>query len=142
MIDHILIFRKFCFVYLLSELPDLRKSKNVSDRNLIGWNKVRQFRVIIFLNQFFFHKNAKIPKDTSTIFQKTTYLIFFPGTQTRLVVVVDGLDSCEQSKVLSVLDAVHMLFSDEGSPFIILLAIDPHVVSKAVEINIHQVCPI
>ena len=60
--------------------------------------------------------------------------------QTRLVVVVDGLDSCEQSKVLSVLDAVHMLFSDEGSPFIILLAIDPHVVSKAVEINIHQVC--
>lgn len=55
------------------------------------------------------------------------------------MVVVDGLDSCEQSKVLSVLDAVHMLFSDEGSPFIILLAIDPHVVSKAVEINIHQV---
>ena len=95
--------------------------------------------LLFFLNQFFFHKNAKIPKDTSTIFQKTTYLIFFPGTQTRLVVVVDGLDSCEQSKVLSVLDAVHMLFSDEGSPFIILLAIDPHVVSKAVEINIHQV---
>ena len=47
----------------------------------------------------------------------------FTGYQTRMVVVVDGLDSCEQSRVLSVLDAVHMLFSDEGSPFIILLAI-------------------
>lgn len=63
----------------------------------------------------------------------------FTGHQTRLVVVVDGLDSCEQSKVLSVLDAVHMLFSDEGSPFIILLAIDPHVITKAIELNIHQV---
>ena len=55
----------------------------------------------------------------------------FTDQRTRLVVVVDGLDSCEQSKVLSVLDAVHMLFSDEGSPFIILLAIDPHVITKA-----------
>lgn len=62
----------------------------------------------------------------------------FTGYQTRLVVVVDGLDSCEQSRVLSVLDAVHMLFSDEGSPFIILLAIDPHVITKAIELNIHQ----
>ena len=64
----------------------------------------------------------------------------FTGCQTRLVVVVDGLDSCEQARVLSVLDAVHMLFSDEGSPFIILLAIDPHVIIKAIELNIHQVC--
>ena len=63
----------------------------------------------------------------------------FTDQRTRLVVVVDGLDSCEQSKVLSVLDAVHMLFSDEGSPFIILLAIDPHVITKAIELNIHDV---
>jgi ankyrin repeat-rich membrane spanning protein len=41
--------------------------------------------------------------------------------------------------VLSILDAVHMLFSDEGSPFIILLAIDPHIVIKAIELNINQV---
>ncbi|KAF5290012.1 hypothetical protein FQR65_LT11678 [Abscondita terminalis] len=55
--------------------------------------------------------------------------------QTRLVIVVDGLDSCEQDKVLLVLDAVHVLFSDANSPFIIILAIDPHVIAKAVEIN-------
>ena len=61
------------------------------------------------------------------------------GQQSRLVVVVDGLDSCEQSKVLSVLDAVHMLFSDPGSPFILLLAIDPHVITKAIELNLNQV---
>jgi ankyrin repeat-rich membrane spanning protein len=60
----------------------------------------------------------------------------FSGFQTRLVVVVDGLDSCEQPKVLSVLDAVQILFSDPGAPFIILLAIDPHVIIKAIELNL------
>lgn len=50
--------------------------------------------------------------------------------QTRLVIFVDGLDSCEQDKVLLVLDAVHMLFSDANSPFIVILAIDPHVIAK------------
>ncbi|XP_063216492.1 kinase D-interacting substrate of 220 kDa isoform X3 [Bacillus rossius redtenbacheri] len=59
----------------------------------------------------------------------------FTSQQTRLVVVVDGLDSCEQDKVLLVLDAVHMLFSDSTAPFIIVLAIDPHIISKAVETN-------
>eukprot|EP00095_Tigriopus_kingsejongensis_P008494 snap_masked-scaffold18_size714446-processed-gene-6.15 protein:Tk08494 transcript:snap_masked-scaffold18_size714446-processed-gene-6.15-mRNA-1 annotation:"kinase d-interacting substrate of 220 kda-like isoform x2" len=61
----------------------------------------------------------------------------FTNQQSRMVIIVDGLDSCEQSKVLSVLDAVHMLFSDKGSPFIILLAIDPHVIIKAIELNLN-----
>ncbi|XP_063923502.1 kinase D-interacting substrate of 220 kDa B isoform X3 [Zophobas morio] len=55
--------------------------------------------------------------------------------QTRLVIIVDGLDSCEQDKVLLILDTVHMLFSDANSPFIVILAIDPHVIAKAVEMN-------
>lgn len=50
--------------------------------------------------------------------------------QTRLVIIVDGLDSSEQDKVLLVLDAVHMLFSDANCPFIVILAIDPHVIAK------------
>lgn len=50
--------------------------------------------------------------------------------QTRLVIIVDGLDSCEQEKVLLILDTVHMLFSDANSPFIVILAIDPHVIAK------------
>ena len=43
---------------------------------------------------------------------------------------MDGLDSGEQDKVLQVLDAVHILFSDNKAPFIILLAIDPHITAK------------
>ncbi|KAJ1531607.1 hypothetical protein ONE63_000279 [Megalurothrips usitatus] len=54
----------------------------------------------------------------------------FCQQQSRLVVVVDGLDACEQDKVVLVLDAVHLLFSDANSPYIVILAIDPHVVSK------------
>ncbi|XP_028037940.1 kinase D-interacting substrate of 220 kDa B isoform X4 [Bombyx mandarina] len=59
----------------------------------------------------------------------------FTGQQTRLVVVVDALDSCEQEKVLTLLNAVHALCSDPNSPFILLLAIDPHIIAKAVEMN-------
>ena len=62
----------------------------------------------------------------------------FSGQQSRLIVVVDGLDSVEQRKVLSVLDTVHTLFSDPHSPFIILLAIDPHVITKAIEPKLNQ----
>lgn len=54
----------------------------------------------------------------------------FTGQQTRLVVVVDALDSCEQEKVLALLNSVHALCADPKSPFILLLAIDPHIISK------------
>lgn len=50
--------------------------------------------------------------------------------QSRLVVIVDGLDSCEQDKVLLVLDAIQALFSDNGYPFVVILAIDPHIIAK------------
>ena len=54
----------------------------------------------------------------------------FSEQQTRLVIIVDGLDSCEQDKVVLILDAVHTLFSNANSPFITVLAIDPHVIAK------------
>lgn len=54
----------------------------------------------------------------------------FTAQQSRLVVIVDGLDSCEQDKVLLVLDAIQSLFSDNGCPFIVILAIDPHIIAR------------
>lgn len=54
----------------------------------------------------------------------------FTGRRTRIVIVVDGLDSCEQDKVLNMLDTVRLLFSDQNAPFVTLLAIDPHVIIK------------
>jgi hypothetical protein len=61
------------------------------------------------------------------------------GRHSRLIVIVDGLDSVEQRKVLQLLDTVRTLFTEPGSPFIILLAIDPHVITKAIELDLNAV---
>ena len=71
-----------------------------------------------------------VKKEVVLLMEMVRGLDAFSGQQSRLIVVVDGLDSVEQRKVLSVLDTVHTLFSDPQSPFIILLAIDPHVITK------------
>jgi ankyrin repeat-rich membrane spanning protein len=52
--------------------------------------------------------------------------------------IVDGLDSVEQRKILTVLDTVHSLFSDPGLPFIIILAIDPHVIIKVLYYGLNR----
>ncbi|XP_030643113.1 kinase D-interacting substrate of 220 kDa B isoform X2 [Chanos chanos] len=61
----------------------------------------------------------------------------FTQNQTRLVVIIDGLDSCEQDKVLQMLDTVRVLFSK--GPFISIFASDPHIIIKAVNQNLNSV---
>lgn len=39
--------------------------------------------------------------------------------------------------LLQVLDTVHLLFGDHDSPFVTVLAVDPHVVIKGIEHNLH-----
>ena len=67
-----------------------------------------------------------------------TALDRFTNTKSRLTIIVDGLDVVEQRKVLKVLDTVNNLFSDADNPFIILLAIDPYIIIKAIELNINE----
>ena len=55
---------------------------------------------------------------------------------TRLVVIVDGLDSCEQEKVLQVLDIIHTLFNEENSSFVTILAVDPQIIIKGINQNL------
>ena len=57
----------------------------------------------------------------------------FTRHQTRIVVLVDGLDSSEQCKVLQLLDAVNLLFTDPDAPFVCLLALDPRVIIRAID---------
>ncbi|XP_055088396.1 kinase D-interacting substrate of 220 kDa B-like isoform X1 [Periophthalmus magnuspinnatus] len=61
----------------------------------------------------------------------------FTQHQTRLVVVIDGLDSCEQDKVLHMLDTVRVLFS-KGA-FISIFASDPHIIIKAINQSLSSV---
>lgn len=57
----------------------------------------------------------------------------FTRHQTRIVIVIDGLDNSEQSKVLQLLDSVNLLFTDPDAPFIILMALDPRVIIRAID---------
>jgi hypothetical protein len=57
----------------------------------------------------------KLKYEVDLMAQMVTNMDQFTGNQTRLVVVVDGLDSCEQDKVLQVLDTIKTLFCDEDS---------------------------
>nr|XP_020652289.1 kinase D-interacting substrate of 220 kDa isoform X2 [Pogona vitticeps] len=61
----------------------------------------------------------------------------FTQNQTRLVVIMDGLDACEQDKVLQMLDTVRVLFSK--GPFIAIFASDPHIIIKAINQNLNSV---
>ncbi|KAL7648710.1 UNVERIFIED_CONTAM: hypothetical protein RMT77_000617 [Armadillidium vulgare] len=80
-----------------------------------------------------------LKEEVNLLIEMVRCLDAFTAQQTRLVVILDGLDSCEQEKVLNVLDAVHTLFTDSNGPFIILLAIDPHIITKAIELNATKV---
>lgn len=60
----------------------------------------------------------------------------FTKNTTRLVIVVDGLDSCEQEKVLQVLDIIHALFNEDNSPFVVILAVDPQIIIKGIDQNL------
>jgi ankyrin repeat-rich membrane spanning protein len=71
-----------------------------------------------------------LKREVAIMVEMVRCLDAYSGQQTRLVMVVDGLDSCEQDQVLYVLDAVHLLFTEQSSPFITLLAIDPHIIIK------------
>lgn len=59
----------------------------------------------------------------------------FTGQQSRLVGVVDTLDSCDTERTLGVLNAIQTLLMTPNRPFVLLLAVDPHVVAKAAEAN-------
>ncbi|XP_035893884.1 kinase D-interacting substrate of 220 kDa isoform X3 [Anopheles stephensi] len=59
----------------------------------------------------------------------------FTGQQSRLVGVVDALDSCDTERTLTILNAVQTLLSAPQRPFVLLLAVDPHVIAKAAEAN-------
>lgn len=49
--------------------------------------------------------------------------------------VVDALDSCNTERVLSLLNAIQTLLSVPNRPYVLLIAVDPHVIAKAAEAN-------
>ncbi|XP_011303261.1 kinase D-interacting substrate of 220 kDa isoform X2 [Fopius arisanus] len=118
--------------------------------NLYTWSRI--FHSLLFSQRRHLHRTiAKLDSLKSEGFIQTLRsevhlmtemvkcLDSFTAQQSRLVLIVDGLDSCEQDKVLLVLDAMQALFSDNNCPFLVILAIDPHIIAKAVELNSRRI---
>ncbi|XP_022110135.1 kinase D-interacting substrate of 220 kDa-like isoform X2 [Acanthaster planci] len=80
-----------------------------------------------------------LKQEADTLSQFVRCVDAFQGSQTRMVVVVDGLDSCEQEQILHLLDSIKALFSSPDSPYITVLAIDPYIIAKAIDQNLHSV---
>ncbi|KAH8263921.1 hypothetical protein KR038_004837, partial [Drosophila bunnanda] len=59
----------------------------------------------------------------------------FTNQQSRLVGVIDALDSCDTERILTLLNAVQTLLSSPNRPFVLLISVDPHVIAKAAEAN-------
>ncbi|XP_033234791.1 kinase D-interacting substrate of 220 kDa isoform X1 [Drosophila pseudoobscura] len=59
----------------------------------------------------------------------------FTNQQSRLVGVIDALDSCDTERILTLLNAVQTLLSTPNRPFVLLISVDPHVIAKAAEAN-------
>lgn len=62
----------------------------------------------------------------------TQFMELFERRRIRVVLKITNLDRCSPKKIVAVLDAINILLSDEESPFISILAVNPGVLIQKV----------
>lgn len=62
----------------------------------------------------------------------TQFMEVFERRRIRVVLQITNLDRCSPKKIVAVLDAINILLSDEESPFISILAVNPDVLVQKV----------
>ncbi|XP_051918628.1 NTPase KAP family P-loop domain-containing protein 1 [Hippocampus zosterae] len=60
------------------------------------------------------------------------FMEVFERRRIRVVLKITNLDRCSPPKIVAVLDAINILLSDEDSPFVSILAVDPDVIVQKV----------
>ena len=60
------------------------------------------------------------------------FMELFEGRRIRVVLRITNLDRCSPTKIVSVLEAINLLLSDQDSPFILILAVNPEVIVQKV----------
>ncbi|XP_070762007.1 NTPase KAP family P-loop domain-containing protein 1 [Enoplosus armatus] len=60
------------------------------------------------------------------------FMELFERRRIRLVLKITNLDRCPPKKIVAVLEAINILLSDEGSPYISILAVNPDVLIQKV----------
>ncbi|KAK1805714.1 hypothetical protein P4O66_001934 [Electrophorus voltai] len=61
------------------------------------------------------------------------FMEVFERRKINVVLEITNLDRCMPEKIVGVLDAINILLSDEESPFISLVAVDPEVLAQKVD---------
>ncbi|KAL7867354.1 hypothetical protein AOLI_G00151680 [Acnodon oligacanthus] len=61
------------------------------------------------------------------------FMEIFERRKIKVVLEITNLDRCTPEKIVGVLDAINILLSDEESPFISLIAVDPEVLAQQVD---------
>ncbi|XP_061670029.1 NTPase KAP family P-loop domain-containing protein 1 isoform X2 [Syngnathoides biaculeatus] len=68
------------------------------------------------------------------------FMEIFERRRIRVVLRITNLDRCSPKKIVAVLDAINILLSDEDSPFISVLAIDPDIIIQKVNFADGRFC--
>ena len=107
-----IIGSSFTWVKILWSL--VRSPKNYI-MNIANSNKNSETKVESFI--------FKLKREVDLISHTVKTIDSFSNSCTRLCIIIDGLDSCEQSKVVQILEIIHVLFTRENDPFIRYLLI-------------------
>ncbi|XP_041937488.1 NTPase KAP family P-loop domain-containing protein 1 [Alosa sapidissima] len=75
----------------------------------------------------------EVRKEMKLLSRFIHFMEVFERRRIRVVLEITNLDRCTPKKIVGVLDAINILLSDEESPFISLLAVDPEVLVEQVD---------
>lgn len=75
----------------------------------------------------------EVKKEVELITQMVQYMEIFQKQKIRVVLQITSLELCAPDKVVGVLDAMNTLLSDQRSPFILILVVDPNIIVTCLE---------
>nr|XP_015196365.1 PREDICTED: NTPase KAP family P-loop domain-containing protein 1 [Lepisosteus oculatus]XP_015196366.1 PREDICTED: NTPase KAP family P-loop domain-containing protein 1 [Lepisosteus oculatus]XP_015196367.1 PREDICTED: NTPase KAP family P-loop domain-containing protein 1 [Lepisosteus oculatus] len=75
----------------------------------------------------------EVKKEMEVLSSFIRFMEVYERRKIRVVLQITNLERCTPEKIVGVLDALNILLSDEESPFISLLAVNPRIIVKCVE---------
>ncbi|XP_077141586.1 NTPase KAP family P-loop domain-containing protein 1-like isoform X2 [Ranitomeya variabilis] len=75
----------------------------------------------------------EVKKEVELISQMVQFMEIFQKQKIRVVLQITSLELCAPDKVVGVLDAMNTLLSDQRSPFISILVVDPNIIVTCLE---------
>ncbi|XP_026788532.2 NTPase KAP family P-loop domain-containing protein 1 [Pangasianodon hypophthalmus] len=109
------------FIFMLTK--NLIFSQDVNVRNALDNKKVSEQLGLMH----------EVRKEMRLLSCFIHFMEIFERQKIKVVLEITNLDRCTPAKIVGVLDAINILLSDEESPFISLLAIDPEVLTQKID---------